>query len=96
MSDDEQTYPIHTTAHAELYEHEEPSNVHKTDDTKRVAISCSTCNCDVGVWSPPDLTSGYTHIRPGGGPHWDLNGDHEVSPTDYVPFPPSWAGEQHG
>lgn len=59
----------------------------------RVATSCGTCHGDVGLWDPPKLSSGYTHIRTGGGPHWHLNNDHEVSPTDYVPFPPSWSDE---
>lgn len=62
-----------------------------TEPTPRVAISCGTCHGDVGLWSPPKFSSGYTHIRPGGGAHWDLNRDHEVSPTDFVLFPPSWA-----
>lgn len=57
----------------------------------RVATSCATCHVDVGLWLPPNLGSGYTHIRLDGGPRWDLNSDHEVNPADYVPFPPEWS-----
>lgn len=56
----------------------------------QVATGCATCHNDIGLWDPPRLSSGYTHIQPGGAPHWDLNSDHDVVPSDYVPFPPDW------
>lgn len=67
-----------------------PSGVTTPDPTPQVATSCASCGNDIGLWDPPKLSSGYTHIRPGGGPRWDLNGHHEVAPSDYVPFPPDW------
>jgi hypothetical protein len=59
--------------------------------TPKVATSCATCRCDIGLWSPPNLAAGYTHIRSDGGARFDLNSDHEIVPADYVPFPPDWA-----
>lgn len=61
--------------------------------TPQVATSCGVCHTDIGLWSPPSLDTGYTHIRPGGGPDWDLNRNHEVAPVDLVPFPPDWTAK---
>jgi hypothetical protein len=57
-----------------------------------VATECATCRGDIGLWSPPDLRTGYTHMKPGGAADFEANKDHEVTPTEYVPFPPSWGG----
>lgn len=56
-----------------------------------VATACGMCGGDVGLWNPPDARQGYTHIRPGGGPRWDLNRHHDVIPVDWVPIPPAWS-----
>ncbi len=59
-------------------------------DPNTVATTCKDCGGGIGLWGPPNIESGYTHIRPGGAPLWEFNKDHEVKPADYVPFPPGW------
>jgi hypothetical protein len=55
-----------------------------------VATRCLTCRADIGLWSPPRIDSGYTHILRGGAPDWDRNRKHEVVPGNPMPFPPDW------
>jgi len=67
-----------------------------TPTNPQVATECWLCGQAIGLCSPPDLESGYTHMKPGGGADFDANKDHDVDPSDYVPFPPSWTGERRG
>lgn len=57
---------------------------------RSVATECGTCGRDIGLWAPPDLQSGYTHMREDGAADFDANANHDVVPTDFAPFPPSW------
>lgn len=71
--------------------HAEPDADRDPEQAPEVATGCLTCHGDIGLWNPPRLDSGYTHIRAGGGPDWDLNKAHVVVPADWVPFPPEWS-----
>lgn len=43
----------------------------------RWPIDCERCAVPIGPWNPDVIGSPMTHIRPGGGPDWDANRDHE-------------------
>jgi hypothetical protein len=58
--------------------------------TQEVATECGTCGGDIGLWVPPNLKHGYTHMKAGGAADFEANKNHDVVPTWYVSFPPSW------
>jgi len=86
-------HPVVSTAHAEL-DDEPPADYMVGDSAsppypgERWAwpLDCPKCGAGIGPWSPDTVGSEMTHIRPGGGPDWQANQDHDVPsiPVDSV------------